>query len=88
MDILTYMGISMAKDWDHVNRKLPEVWQKLAKIPDNIYLLKDKGFSRTEKHYQNLNRVKTSLVMRNRNIKQHHQSELKPKADLCRLRYT
>ena len=79
----------MANDWDHMNRKLPDVWQRLAKIPGNICLLKDKGFAGgTERYYPNLNPVKTPPVMRARSIKQHHQSELKAKADLCRLRYT
>ena len=88
MDILSYMGSPMADTWSREQRLLPIVWQRLAKIPGSISLLNDKGFAGTERYYPNLNRMKTPPVMRARKVKQYHQSELKPKADLCRLRYT
>ena len=88
MDILSYMGSPMADTWSREQRPLPIVWQRLAKIPGSISLLNDKGFAGTERYYPNLNRIKTPPVMRARKVKQYHQSELKPKADLCRLRYT
>ena len=88
MDVLKDMGIQMVTCWNRMNLKFPEAWKRVAKISSNICHLKDKGFASTETHHVHMNRVKPSPVMRHIKIKQHHQSELKRKADLCRLRHT
>lgn len=88
MDILHFMGSTIAREWSRGVRPLPNVWQRLAKIPSHIALLNDKGFAGTDRYYPNCNIIKTPPVMRNRKVKQYHESELKPKGELCRLRYT
>ena len=69
----------------------PKVALRLAKIPDGYEQLGDKGFAGIERYMPFMNKTRTPLILRTKDVKQYDVEEIVGKGgkkDLCRMRYT
>jgi hypothetical protein len=92
MRILHYLGSDMVpEDYEPGDEPMPRVWQRLAKIPEEVDVIADKGFDKSSGCYPWWNYVWCPIILRDRNIKQTLPEEMVGRTGhrgIKRLRYT
>jgi hypothetical protein len=88
-ELLSFLGSTLVPDGHTVdqNKPPPDVYLRLAKIPEKGEGLGDKGFEKIERFLIYFNRVRTPRVLRSRKVKQYHELEMVPKRAICTGRY-